>query len=234
MDSVEKKMEEPVVEESVEQENYRKRLVLTERARNSRLGREMLAYCIYLILFTVVTVLPNDDPNLEGLNYATTRLFLQEDNLLFNTNKSFVGPKFIDIGSVDDIWQWIRSEILKSFCLWAWCQAYPLHMFRGPFIHAAYMSDWFTGSPWTVGDQGLVAGSNLIIGTISIRQKRVRSASCVIPSQFMGSDKLNDCVADYHPSVEVSAAHRGLMFDLKPQCENDECAGYISVRPILY
>ncbi len=79
-------------------------------------------------------------------------------------------------------------------------------MFRGPFLHAAYMSDWFTGSPWAVGDQGLIAGSNLIIGTVSIRQKRVRSASCVIPSQFMGSDKLNDCVADYHPSVEVCAA----------------------------
>jgi hypothetical protein len=108
--------EEPVVEESVEQENSRKRLVLTERARNSRLGREMFAYCIYLILFTVVTVLPNDDPNLEGLNYATTRLFLQEDNLLFNTNKSFVGPKFIDIGSVDDIWQWLRSQIFTFFC----------------------------------------------------------------------------------------------------------------------
>ena len=100
--------EEPIVEESVEAENVRKRIALTDRARNSRLGRELIAYCIFLILFTVVTVLPNDDPNLEGLNYAATRLFLQEDNLLFNSNTSFVGPKFIDIGSVDDIWQWLR------------------------------------------------------------------------------------------------------------------------------
>ena len=74
---------------------------------------------------------------------------------------------------------------------------------RGPFLHAVYMSDWYSGSPWSVGDQALVAGTNLIVGTVSIRQKRVKSASCVIPSQFMGSDKLNDCIADYDPSVEV-------------------------------
>ena len=113
MSSLDKKIgreddDEPVIEESVETENVRKRIALTERARNSRLGRELIAYCIFLILFTVVTVLPNDDPNFEGLNYAATRLFLQEDNLLFNTNTTFVGPKFIDIGSVDDIWQWLR------------------------------------------------------------------------------------------------------------------------------
>ena len=121
--------EEPIIDEAVESENIRRRIVLTERARNSRLGRELIAYCIFLILFTVVTVVPNDDPNLEGLNYAATRLFLQEfhllfntftrfivrfliilqeDNLLFNTNTTFIGPKFIDVGSVDDIWQWLR------------------------------------------------------------------------------------------------------------------------------
>ena len=100
--------EEPSIDEGVESENVRRRLILSERARNSRLGRELIAYCIFLILFTVVTVLPYDDPNFEGLNYAATRLFLQEDNLLFNTNTTFVGPKFIDIGSVDDVWQWLR------------------------------------------------------------------------------------------------------------------------------
>ncbi len=55
----------------------------------------------------------------------------------------------------------------------------------------------------------MVAGANLIVGTVSIRQKRVKSASCSIPSQFMGSDKLNDCIADYDPSVEVISVVSG-------------------------
>jgi len=24
---------------------------------------------------------------------------------------------------------------------------------KGPFLHAAYMTDWYRGDPWTVGDQ---------------------------------------------------------------------------------
>ena len=105
---------------------------------------------------------------------------------------------------------------------------------RGPFLHAVYMSDWFSGSPWSVGDQGLVAGANLVVSTVSIRQKRVRSASCVIPTQFMGSATLNDCIADYDPSVEVKSSdeiERSVNFlDLLLS----RVTGYIHIRSILH
>jgi hypothetical protein len=98
----------------------RKLQTLTEHQANSRLGRELLAYCLFLILFCVVTVTPVDDPNYEGLTYAIRNLMLEQDHLQFNTNVSFSGPKFTEIRSVSDYWKW----------------------FRGPFLHAIYMTDW--------------------------------------------------------------------------------------------
>jgi hypothetical protein len=120
-----------------------------EHKRNSRLGKELIAYCIFLILFCVVTVVPIDDPNYEGLSYAMRDLMLETDHTSFNTNASFAGPKFAAVSSVSDYWKWLR----------------------GPFLHAIYMSDWYAGSPWSVGDQGLVAGNNLIVGTVRRERK---------------------------------------------------------------
>eukprot|EP00286_Rhodomonas_abbreviata_P021773 CAMPEP_0181302270 /NCGR_PEP_ID=MMETSP1101-20121128/7887_1 /TAXON_ID=46948 /ORGANISM="Rhodomonas abbreviata, Strain Caron Lab Isolate" /LENGTH=138 /DNA_ID=CAMNT_0023407669 /DNA_START=329 /DNA_END=741 /DNA_ORIENTATION=+ len=117
----------------------RERAVLTEHARNSRLGREMVAHCFFLMIFCIVTVLPVDDANYEGLTWSMRNLLLQQDNAAFNTNASFSGSRFVDIATTEDMWSWLR----------------------GPFIHAVYMSDWFAGQPWTVGDQGLMMGHNL-------------------------------------------------------------------------
>lgn len=120
-----------------------------EHRENSRMGRELLAYCLFLILFCVVTVVPIDDPNYEGLSYAMRDLMLETDHASFNTNASFSGPKFASVASVSDYWKWLR----------------------GPFLHAIYMSDWYSGSPWAVGDQGMVAGNNLIVGTVRLTLK---------------------------------------------------------------
>ena len=87
------------------------------------------------------------------------------------------GPRFVDVLSVSDFWKWAK----------------------GPMVHAAYMSDWYKGDPWSVGDQGLIAGHNIIVGTVNMRQKRVRRATCVVPQQFQGANSLDDCIADYHP-----------------------------------
>ena len=78
-----------------------------------------------------------DDPNIENFTYSMRSLFLQEDNLLFNTNSSFAGPRFVDVVSVSDYWKWVK----------------------GPMLHAAYMTDWYRGDPWTVGDQDVVSVS---------------------------------------------------------------------------
>jgi len=130
-----------------------------EHKRNSRLGKELIAYCIFLILFCVVTVVPIDDPNYEGLSYAMRDLMLETDHTSFNTNASFAGPKFAAVSSVSDYWKWLR----------------------GPFLHAIYMSDWYAGSPWSVGDQGLVAGNNLIVGTVRRERERERARERTLP-----------------------------------------------------
>jgi hypothetical protein len=93
---------------------------LSEHKANSRLGRELLAYCLFLILFCVVTVTPVDDPNFEGLTYAIRNLFFEQDHAQFNSDVSFSGPKYSGISSVSDYWKWLR----------------------GPFLHAIYMTDW--------------------------------------------------------------------------------------------
>jgi hypothetical protein len=138
---------------------------LTEHARNARLGRELLGHCVFLAVYCVATVVPVDDPNVENFTYTMRSLFVQEDHLLFNKNASFAGPRFVDVLSVSDYWKWLK----------------------GPMLHAAYMTDWYRGDPWTVGDQGVIAGANIIVGTINIRQKRVTRASCVIPKLFLGA-----------------------------------------------
>ena len=163
----------------------RVKVELTEHARNARLGRELLAHCVFLAVFCVVTIVPVDDPNIENFTYSMRSLFLQEDNLLFNNNATFAGPRFVDVMSVSDYWKWVK----------------------GPLLHAAYMNDWYRGDPWTVGDQGVITGHNIIVGTINIRQKRVRRATCVIPQQFKGAQLLEDCIADYHPGVEDKEAY---------------------------
>lgn len=99
----------------------RKLEALTDHIVNSRLGRELLAYCLFLILYCVVTVAPLDDPNFEGLTYTMRDLLLEQDHATFNGNASFAGPKFSQVSSVSDYWKW----------------------FRGPFLHAVYMSDWW-------------------------------------------------------------------------------------------
>eukprot|EP00960_Hanusia_phi_P002042 59229-Hanusia_phi.AAC.1 len=137
---------------------------LTEHAKNSRLGRELVAHVVFLIIFCVVTLVPSDDPNLEALSWSMQSVFLLEDHAQFNQNASFMGPKFVDINVVSDIWSWMK----------------------GPFMHAVYMQDWFKGNPWEVGDQNLVAGHNLIAGTVSMRQKRVQRATCTVPQEFLG------------------------------------------------
>ena len=109
----------------------RAKSTLTEHARNARLGRELLGHCVFVAVFCVVTIVPVDDPNIENFTYSMRSLFLQEDNLLFNSNASFTGPRFVDVMSVSDHWKWLK----------------------GPFLHAAYMTDWYRGDPWTVGDQ---------------------------------------------------------------------------------
>lgn len=135
-----------------------------EHKRNSRLGKELIAYCVFLILFCVVTVVPIDDPNYEGLSYAMRDLMLETDHTSFNTNASFAGPKFAAVSSVSDYWKWLR----------------------GPFLHAIYMSDWYAGSPWAVGDQGMVAGNNLIVGTVSVGRApcTLSPASCAMPKEL--------------------------------------------------
>eukprot|EP00283_Hemiselmis_rufescens_P022097 CAMPEP_0173446956 /NCGR_PEP_ID=MMETSP1357-20121228/37681_1 /TAXON_ID=77926 /ORGANISM="Hemiselmis rufescens, Strain PCC563" /LENGTH=193 /DNA_ID=CAMNT_0014413305 /DNA_START=66 /DNA_END=644 /DNA_ORIENTATION=+ len=158
---------------------------LTEHVKNARLGRELLAYCLFLILFSVVTVVPADDPNYEGLQFAMRDLLLESDHASFNSNASFTGPKFAAVASVNDYYKWLR----------------------GPFLHAVYMQDWYSGSPWTVGDQGMMAGNNLIVGTVNIRQKRVVRASCQMPVQFLSATAIADCVSDYGPSVEDKEAY---------------------------
>ena len=158
---------------------------LTEHARNARLGREMIGHCVFLAVYCVVTVLPVDDPNVENFTYSMRSMFMMEDNLLFNSNSSFAGPRFVDVLSVSDYWKWLK----------------------GPFLHTAYMTDWYRGDPWTVGDQGVIAGNNVIVGTINVRQKRVRRATCVIPQIFKGAQELTDCIADYHPGVEDKEAY---------------------------
>ena len=162
-----------------------KKMQLTEHARNARLGRELLGHSVFLAVFCIVTIVPVDDPNIENLTYSMRSLFLQEDNLLFNSNSSFVGPRFVDVMSVSDYWKWVK----------------------GPMLHAVYMTDWYRGDPWTVGDQGVIAGHNVIVGTVNLRQKRVRRASCVIPQKFAGAQQLDDCIADFHPTVEDKEAY---------------------------
>ena len=90
---------------------------LTEHARNARLGREMIGHCVFLAVYCVVTVLPVDDPNVENFTYSMRSMFMMEDNLLFNSNSSFAGPRFVDVLSVSDYWKWLK----------------------GPFLHTAYM-----------------------------------------------------------------------------------------------
>ena len=169
----------------------RKKAQLTEHARNARLGRELLGHCVFLAVFCVVTIVPADDPNIENFTYSMRSLFLQEDNLLFNTNSSFAGPRFVDVVSVSDYWKWVK----------------------GPMLHAAYMTDWYRGDPWTVGDQGLIAGHNIIVGSINLRQKRVRRATCVIPPKFKGAQDLEvymyvRCICMYaHTHTHTPHAH---------------------------
>jgi hypothetical protein len=69
----------------------RAKATLTEHARNARLGRELLGHCVFVAVFCVVTIVPVDDPNIENFTYSMRSLFLQEDNLLFNSNASFTG-----------------------------------------------------------------------------------------------------------------------------------------------
>jgi len=157
----------------------RSKALLTEHARNARLGRELLGHCVFLVVFCCVTIVPVDDPNIENFTYSMRSLFLQEDNLLFNDNATFAGPRFVDVMSVSDYWKWVK----------------------GPLLHAAYMTDWYRGDPWAVGDQGVLCGHNIIVGTINIRQKRVRRATCVIPRQFQGAQELSDCIADFRHSM---------------------------------
>jgi hypothetical protein len=75
----------------------RKKVQLTEHARNARLGRELLGHSVFLAVYCIVTIVPVDDPNIENLTYSMRSLFLQEDNLLFNSNSSFVGPRLVDL-----------------------------------------------------------------------------------------------------------------------------------------
>lgn len=101
----------------------RPKATLSEHARNARLGRELLGHCVFVAVFCVVTIVPVDDPNIENFTYSMRSLFLQEDNLLFNSNSSFAGPRFVDVMSVSDYWKWLK----------------------GPMLHAAYMTDWYRG-----------------------------------------------------------------------------------------
>lgn len=160
------------------------RAVLTEHARNSRLGRELVAHCFFLMIFCIVTVLPVDDANYEGMTWSLRNMLLQQDNALFNSNASFSGTRYVDITTTTDFWKWLR----------------------GPFLHAIYMTNWYAGDPWSVGDQQLLMGHNLIVGTVSVRQKRVKSASCSIPVAFIEEARLADCIADFSPSVEDKEA----------------------------
>lgn len=61
----------------------------------------------------------------------------------------------------------------------------------------------YSGDPWEVGDQSMIAGNNLIVGTVNIRQKRVKRASCSIPQQFLAATEVQDCIADFSSGVEV-------------------------------
>ena len=93
----------------------RKKAQLTEHARNARLGRELLGHCVFLAVFCVVTIVPADDPNIENFTYSMRSLFLQEDNLLFNTNSSFAGPRFVDVVSVSDYWKLVAVAVQAGF-----------------------------------------------------------------------------------------------------------------------
>ena len=53
----------------------------------------------------------------------------------------------------------------------------------------------------------MIAGNNIIVGTINIRQKRVRRATCVIPQQLQGAASIQDCIADYDAAVEDKEAY---------------------------
>lgn len=154
--------------------------VLTEHARNSRLGRQLLGHIVFLVLFSIVTIVPMNDPHYETFTLNMRRIFFHEASILQIQNATSTGPRFTDVNSVGFLWKWIR----------------------GPFLSTVYAQDWYSGSSWDDEDQGSIAGSNIVVGTVNLRQKRVRSGTCIIPEEFMGANDLDDCVSDFSPATE--------------------------------
>ncbi|GAA37006.2 polycystin 2 [Clonorchis sinensis] len=133
--------------------------------------RELILYILFLITLMIVAFVPINE-NTYLLKKTLERTFMEAT--LPDSEDSLT-----TVNDMDGLW-----EVIK-----------------GPILNALYDNDWYNGQPMWVDSEHLsVSSENLLIGMPRLRQLRMASNSCVVPSDFR--QEIKECYGPYEIRLE--------------------------------